>query len=109
MGGRNESTWTFLTNHGHVFVFVARNPDARIRDISEAVGITERATQAILRDLIDAGYVSSQRVGRRNTYSVDRGRAMRHPAESERLVGEFLEVFTVDHRQDPGAGAGGGG
>ena len=47
--------WTFLTNHGHVLVYVHRNPDARVRDIATAVGITERAAQTILADLeVDA-------------------------------------------------------
>lgn len=82
-----------LTNHGHALVYLSRNPDARVRDIAEAVGITERATQTILADLIDAGYVTATRVGRRNTYRVHADRALRHPAEAEHSVGELLAIF----------------
>lgn len=86
-------SWTVLTNHGHALVYLSRNPDARVRDIAEAVGITERATQTILADLIDAGYVTATRVGRRNTYRVHTDRALRHPAEAEHSVGELLAIF----------------
>jgi DNA-binding MarR family transcriptional regulator len=86
-------TWTFLTNHGHVLIYLARHPDARVRDIAAAVGITERATVAILGDLVDGGYVERQRVGRRNTYEVRAEAALRHPEESDHRVGEILGVF----------------
>ena len=86
-------TWTFLTNHGHVLIYLARNPDARVRDIADAVGITERATMAILGDLVDGGYVTRSRVGRRNTYEVRSDAALRHPEESDHQVGEILEIF----------------
>ncbi len=85
--------WTFLTNHGHVLVFLSRNPDARVRDIASEVGITERATQSILSDLIEAGYVTARRVGRRNTYRVHRHQSLRHPSEADHSVGELLSVF----------------
>lgn len=87
-------SWTFLTNHGHVLIYLARHPDARVRDISDAVGITERATVGILSDLVEGGYVDRRRVGRRNTYEVHADVALRHPEESDHRVGEILEVFT---------------
>ena len=58
--------WTFLSNHGHVLIFLAQNPQARIRDIAAAVGITERSAQIILADLEAAGYLTKIKVGRRN-------------------------------------------
>jgi DNA-binding MarR family transcriptional regulator len=64
-------TWTLLTNHGHVLVFVHRNPDARIRDIAGTVGITERATLNILRDLEEGGYLTRVPQGRRTHYVVN--------------------------------------
>ena len=85
--------WTFFTNHGHVLVFLSRSPDARVRDIAAEIGITERATQAILSDLNQAGYVTSTRVGRRNTYRVHADRAFRHPIEADHNVGEILAIF----------------
>jgi DNA-binding MarR family transcriptional regulator len=89
-----QRTWTLLTNHGHVLVHVSRNPDARIRDIAAAVGITERATLNILRDLAEAGYLTRVPQGRRTHYEVNLHRPFRHPAEAEREVGDLLTLFT---------------
>jgi predicted transcriptional regulator len=74
-------TWTFLTNHAQVLLCLADTPDIRLRDVAVHIGITERATQRILADLIEGGYVRKVRVGRRNHYSVDREHAMRHTAQ----------------------------
>ena len=62
--------WSFLTNHARVLIHVARNPDSRLRDIAEAVGITERATQGIVSELVETGYLRRHRVGRRNSYEL---------------------------------------
>ena len=75
---RNER-WTLLTNHGHALAYTARNPDARIRDIAEAVGITERSAHRIVTELVDAGYLSRTREGRRNHYTVHQKARLRHP------------------------------
>lgn len=85
--------WTFLSNHGHVLVALSRDPAARIRDIADTVGITERTAQGILRDLEDAGYVSKDKVGRRNLYRLHVDLHLRHPAETETSVRELLAVF----------------
>ena len=90
---RPARTWTFFSNHGHVMIFLAGHPDARVRDIAHAVGITERATSAILRDLGTAGYVTVTRQGRRNHYRIHSERTMRHPVESPHAIGEVLDVF----------------
>lgn len=82
--------WTFLTNHAHVLVAIARDPEARLRDIAERVGITERAAQGIVRDLVEHGYVVRERVGRRNRYELDDTLPMRHPLEAEHDVGTLL-------------------
>lgn len=87
------STWTLLSNHGHVLVHIAREPDARISDIARVVGITERATQGIVADLADAGYLQVERVGRRNVYRVNSKAHFRHPAESQQTVSALLGVF----------------
>lgn len=88
-----DREWTFLTNHAHVLIALARNPDARIRDIAATVGITERAVQKILRELQDAGYVSTSRVGRRNAYRLHADLHFRHPAEADEPIGELLGIF----------------
>lgn len=86
-------SWTFLTNHGHVLIFLANHPEARLRDIAEGVGVTERFAQAILADLIAAGYVTKEKLGRRNSYQLDSTKAFRHPQESTHQIGELLRVF----------------
>jgi predicted transcriptional regulator len=88
-----ERHWTFLSNHGHVLLAVAGDPQARVRDIADRVGITERATQQILGDLVDSGYLTKERVGRRNEYEVKRGQPFRHPAERNRTIDDLIAIF----------------
>ena len=83
--------WTFLTNHAHALVFLARRPDARLRDLAEAVGVTERTAQRIIGELVEAGYVSRVREGRRNAYSLNPELPLRHPLERDHAVGELLQ------------------
>ncbi len=87
-----KPTWTFLTNYGHVLVCIAGDPGIRGRDIAARVGITERAAQAIVADLVAGGYVKRTRVGRRNHYEIDRDRPLRHPVEQPHSVGELLRL-----------------
>lgn len=84
--------WTFLTNHAHVLLAVRRDPHARLREIAEAVGVTERAVQLILGDLEDAGYLRRTKVGRRNEYTV-LGGPLRHPLEDGRAVDDLLDAI----------------
>ena len=86
-------TWTFLTNHAQVLLCLAQTPDIRLREVAERVGITERATQRILAELIDTGYVKAERVGRRNRYTVDREHAMRHSSQLGHEIGALLEAL----------------
>jgi len=85
--------WTFLTNHTHVLLCIARDPDVRLRDVAAAVGITERAVQLIVQDLEQEGYLTRTRVGRRNHYDLDGALPLRHPLERDHQVGELLEVL----------------
>jgi DNA-binding IclR family transcriptional regulator len=86
-------TWTFLTNHAQVLLCLAESPDIRLRDVAARVGITERATQRILAELVEAGYVKATRVGRRNRYTVDHEHAMRHSAQFGHEVGDLLKAL----------------
>jgi len=91
--------WTFLSNHGHVLVCLARDPDSRLRDVASRVGITERAVQKILGDLEAAGIVRRERHGRRNRYRLDLRQPLRHPLEAHRSVGSLLGMV-LDERRD---------
>jgi MarR family len=86
-------TWTLLTGHGHVLVEIARDPEARIRDIAAAAGITERTAQAIVADLEAAGYITRTRTGRRVQYTVNHDSLFRHPAQEGLRVGPFLQFL----------------
>jgi DNA-binding IclR family transcriptional regulator len=88
-----NGSWTLLTGHGHVLVEIARNPDARMRDIAAAARLTERTVQAIVADLEAAGYLTRDRVGRRNRYVVNPDNTFRHSAQGELRVGPFLELL----------------
>jgi hypothetical protein len=94
-GDQNGGSWTLLTGHGHVLVEIARNPDARIRDISPAVGLTERTVQAIVADLEAAGYLTRTRIGRRTRYTVNPNSPFRHSAQGGLRVGPLLDLLTA--------------
>jgi DNA-binding MarR family transcriptional regulator len=94
MSSTEAKSWTFLTNHAQVLLCLVETPDIRLRDVAQRVGITERATQRILAELVEAGYVETTRVGRRNTYKVDREHAMRHTAQLGYEIGALLEALT---------------
>ena len=95
------SQWSFLTNHAHVMLCIAHDPDSRLRDISDAVGITERAAHRIVAELVEDGYVTRERRGRRNRYHVHPERPFAHPNSNhpllrDRTMEELLSVFLVD-------------
>ena len=94
-GSSSGGSWTLLTGHGHVLVEIARNPEARIRDISAAVELTERTVQAIVADLEAAGYITRSRTGRRTQYTVWHDSQFRHPAQEGLRVGPFLALLAA--------------
>ena len=99
--GRPAGTWDFLTNHAHVLLCVARDPRSRARDIADRVGITERAAQRILADLISEGYVGRTKVGRRNHYVVNTRGRLRHPVLRELSIGPLIDVLNAAEAPKP--------
>jgi hypothetical protein len=91
IGTRN---WTFLSNHGHVMVAISQNPDIRVAEIADLVGIGERAAVRIVQDLVEGGYLTRTKVGRRNSYSIDYSQSLRHPLESEHAISEIFLGFS---------------
>ena len=92
-----ESTapgWAFLTSHAQVLVCIARDPGVRLRDIGERIGITERAAHRIVTDLADAGYITRERNGRRNHYTINAHHPLPDAVARERNVGELLAILT---------------
>lgn len=83
--------WTFLTNHAHVLIAIARDPELRQRDIAHVVGITPGAVVRILHDLEENGYVTAERIGRRNRYHINTDVTLRHPLEANHSVGDLID------------------
>lgn len=85
--------WTFITNHGLVLSYIASHPRTTARDLANAIGITERATRKIIADMLETGYISKKREGRRNRYRVNPDVVLRHSSHSETAVGDLLQVL----------------
>lgn len=91
--------WTFLTNHGHVFLCIADDPQIRIADVARRVGVTERSAQRIVSDLAEEGYLVQTKVGRRNHYQVRRDLPLRHHLENENPVSVLLKLLKPKQRE----------
>ena len=93
--------WQFVTNHTQVLLAIARDPDLRLRDIADDLGITVGSAQRILSDLVEAGFVTRERHGRRNRYLIDRSSEMlRHEAQDGQQVGRLLDLLRLADRAD---------
>lgn len=88
-GGR----WTFLTNHAHVLLLLARHPSMVLREVATLVKITERAVQRIIADLEEGGFIEREKVGRQNHYRIIPDRKLRHPVEQHRTIGDLLRMI----------------
>jgi DNA-binding MarR family transcriptional regulator len=88
----HAAPWTFLTNHAHVLLCLAMDPEARMRDVAKRVGVTERAVQKIVADLEEGGYLTRSRDGRRNRYRIHAHLPLRHPLERHQNVDSLLAL-----------------
>ncbi len=102
MAGHAVSGWTFLTNHAQVLVCIGRDPGVRLRDIGACVGITERATHRIVAELAEAGYITRQRNGRRNHYTINAHLPLPETIAREQNVGQLLEILDAAHGSNHG-------
>ena len=87
---RDDQAWTFLSNHAHVLICIARQPDVRVSEIADLVGIQERTVLRIIHELSDAGYLTVNKVGRNNEYEIDLERPLRHPLEAHHHIKEVI-------------------
>jgi hypothetical protein len=97
---RGRPSWSFLTNHGQVLLCIAHDPGVRLREIGEAVGITERAAHRIVAELADAGYISRKRTGRRNHYTIKSHLPLPDPLAREQRIGDLLAVLAGSGDED---------
>src|ERR1700689_782209 len=86
--------WGFLTNHAKALLYIAHDPEARLRDLAVSLGITERTAYSIVADLTEAGYVLKERDGRRNRYHIQAPLPLRDSISRERTIGEVLALFS---------------
>lgn len=94
-----SASWTFLTNHAHVLLCLAENPQARMREVAARIGITERAVQRIVAELEEAGYLSRMRKGRANRYLVHEDLFLRHPVEGHCAIADLIGMVLGNRRR----------
>ena len=87
-----KAKWTFLTNHAHVLLCLAEDPDSTLREVAKRVGITERAAHRIVGELEQGGALTRRRDGRRNHYDLQLDTPLRHPIEAHCTVGQLLRM-----------------
>ena len=90
---KKPAKWTFLTNHSHILLCLAKNSDMRIRDLATEVGITERAVQRIIAELIEESYIERIKEGRRNAYVLHTNKPLKHPVESHKNVDDLVNLI----------------
>lgn len=90
---RLNSDWTFFSNYAHVLVCLAENPRARLREVAERVGVTERTALRLITHLDEAGILKREKEGRRNSYLINVSEHLRHPLEAHCTVGELLRLI----------------
>ena len=88
-----SASWTFLTNHAHILIFLRANPHSVLREVSTSVGITERAVQRIVQELEEQGFLVREKVGRQNQYKVNESLPLRHPLEAHLTIGDLLRLI----------------
>ncbi len=89
----SEARWTYLTNHTHVLVLLARDPEMVLRHVAREIGITERAVQRIITELEEDGVISREKVGRKNRYKLNLERPLHHPLEKHRTIGDLIDII----------------
>jgi len=94
----NNLSWTFFSNNAHVLVCLTQMPQPTTREIAVSVGITERAVQRIVKKMVEAGVLKVEKEGRRNRYELDLDQRLRHPLESHKTIGEFLQLMNSEKK-----------
>ena len=100
MVGETAPRWTFITNHGLVLSYIFHNPTSTAREIASHIGVTERTTHKIISDLEEAGYITREKIGRRNFYNVDPQLPLRHHTKADIMVEDVLESLTSTANKD---------
>jgi len=97
---KENENWTFFSNNAHVLVCLTRSPQPTTRQMANQVGITERAVQRIVKRLVEAGVLKIEKDGRRNRYELNLDQQLRHPLESHKTIGEFLQLIDSKYQSN---------
>jgi predicted transcriptional regulator len=89
----SRSSWTFLGHHAHVLIALDKNPDFKIDELAEILGVTTRSVVNVLQDLVEGGYLTKSKHGRRNSYKINRSAPLRHLTSRDRTVGDLIEYL----------------
>lgn len=100
-----NAPWTFLTNHSHVLICISRNPEIKVREIAEKVGITERSAHRIVQELAEYGVITIHKHGRRNVYGLNLGLPLRHPLERDQTVESLIQLVSGSPQLGAGSSA----
>ena len=101
MAAATDHGWAFLTNHARTLICIARDPGARLRDIGDCVGITERAAHRIVAELLAGGYITRTREGRRNRYTINTDLPLPDPLAGDQNVGDLLTALATTEATPP--------
>jgi len=88
-----DKHWTFLSHHAHVLILISRNPEETIDNLAAHAGVTARSVTTIIADLVDAGYVTKSKVGRKNHYTINLQGPLRHQTSAQRTVGDLIAAL----------------
>jgi predicted transcriptional regulator len=97
---RQTLSWKLLTNHGQVLLSIAQDGDITLRDLGQAVGITEGTVQRIVADLVESGFIERRRMGRRNHYAINRTTTMRNVAKPDQIR-QLLDLLQQPDQPEP--------
>ena len=101
----SDHGWRFLTNHAQVLTCIGADPSVRLRDVADTVGVTERTAAQLVSDLVQAGYLTKTRNGRRNSYQVHDELPLRHPQHRHHTVGDLIRFLQGPGDIAPGTGS----
>ena len=83
-----------VSSAGRVLLVLADDRDSRLRDIAQALGLTERAVQNLVHELTEAGLIRVEKRGRRNRYLLQRRRMIATVGERRLSLGDWLENWS---------------
>ena len=88
-----STKWTFLSHHAHVLIALSDNPELTMDELAKIEGVTTRSVVNVLNDLVEAGYITKERQGRKNHYTINLSSPLRHQTSTDRNVGDLISAL----------------